>query len=868
MLKNKIASAIALFLMLSIVVTLVAVPLASAHTPPWTISTYAYIEAQPNPIGVGQTVYITFWIDKVPPTAAGTIYGGRWHNMKLTVTTPSGQTENLGTFNSDATGGAWSQYVPDEIGVYTFKFDFPEQIAQEENPYPYFNANVNAGRAFNNDTFSASSASTTVTVQDAQIEPVYPANPLPTQYWTRPIHSMNREWYVLGGDWLGFGGGQFGSTGLYDASNGGRTGGNFNPYTEAPESAHVLWTKPIAFGGQIGGEFGAEETGLYATGTAYENKFGAVIISGILYYTQYPGAANNLGPLTAVDLRTGETLWTVDAANPLRVGMVYNFDNGNQYGGHAYVFTGPAGYGLGFILGATPNVYSMYDAMTGKWVLDIANVTAGMLVRGENGELLSYRAAGSRLSLWNVSKCIEVASAALNTYASYSAPETWRPPQGATIDWNNGYEWNVPIANSSSGNPLNLGIQKVVDDIVLVAQEAPTLAGYSQSGWRVDAAYSAVDGHLLWGPINRTLTPFTNKPLGPAREGVYTEYTCQTMTWIGYSLTTGQQLWGPTQPYNNSYGYFDNNAHGVIGYGNLYAWGMSGEVYCYDVQTGAKKWGWTAGEAGVDTPYGIWPLGTWSMQHLLADNKIYVRAGHDYTPPVFKGAKLYCIDATTGEEIWSSLSFNIISSPAASDGVMVWYNGYDNQVYAYGKGPSATTVTAPGVGVSTARPVTITGTVMDISAGVEQNAVASNFPNGLPCVSDESQSKWMEFVFQQQPCPADVTGVTVSLSVLDSNGNYRSIGTATTNAAGTYGFTWTPDIPGDYMVVANFAGSDSYYPSSAQTYFYASEAPEATPEPTQAPTSMAETYITGFGIATIAAIAVVGVVLALLLRKR
>jgi hypothetical protein len=854
--------------MLTIAVTLVAVPLANAHTPPWTIETYAYIEAQPNPIGVGQTAYLTFWIDKVPPTAAGLLYGGRWHNMKLTVTTPNGDTENLGTFNSDATGGAWTQYVPDEVGVYTFKFEFPDQVAQEENPYPYFNANVNAGRAFNNDTFKASSASTTLTVQVAQIEPVYPANPLPTEYWTRPINSMNREWYVLGGDWLGLGGGQFGNTGLYDASNGGRTGGNFNPYTTAPNSAHVLWTKPIAFGGQIGGEFGSEETGLYATGTAYENKFGGVIISGILYYTQFPGAANNMGPLTAVDLRTGETLWTVNASNALRCGMVYNFNDGNQYGGHAYLFTAPSSYGLGFIVGATPNVFSMYEAMTGKWILDIANVTAGMLVRGENGELLSYRAAGGRLSLWNVSKCIRVASEAIHTYASYSAPEIWRPPQGATIDWNNGYEWNVPIANNISGNAINLGLQKVVGDVALVTQEAPTLAGYSQSGWRVDAAYSAADGHLLWGPINRTLTPFTNKPLGPASEGVYTEYTCQTMTWIGYSLKTGGKLWGPTKPYNNSWGYFDNNAHGVIGYGNLYAWGMSGEVHCYDVQTGEEKWSWNTGEAGVDTPYGIWPLGTWSMQHLLADGKIYVRAGHDYTPPVFKGAKLYCINATTGEEIWSSLSFNIISSPAAADGIMVWFNGYDNQIYGYGKGPSATTVSAPEISQPLGTAIQVKGTVTDISPGTEEYAQTARFPNGVPAIADESQSAWMEYLYQQQPLPTNAKGVDVIVEVFDPNSNYYEVGRTTSDASGFFKLKFTPHVPGEYTIVVRFPGSESYYSSYAETSINVEEAPAATPEPTQAPASLADQYLLPSVGGIIAAIAIVGAIIVLMLRRK
>ena len=57
-----------------------------------------------------------------------------------------------------------------------------------------------------------------------------------------------------------------------------------------------------------------------------------------------------------------------------------------------------------------------------------------------------------------------------------------------------------------------------------------------------------------------------------------------------------------------------------------------------------------------------------------------------------------------------------------------------------------------------------------------------NFPNGLPCVSDASMTQFMEAVYEQQPMPTNTTGVPVTLYVLDSNNNYRSIGTTTTNA--------------------------------------------------------------------------------------
>ena len=197
-------------------------------------------------------------------------------------------------------------------------------------------------------------------------------------------------------------------------------------------------------------------------------------------------------------------------------------------------------------------------------------------------------------------------------------------------------------------------------------------------------------------------------------------------------------------------------------------------------------------------------------------------------------------------------------------------SSYDNQLYGIGQGPSQTAVNAPNTGVTTGTPVTITGSVMDISAGSQQNAVAMNFPNGLPCVSDASMSQFMEAVYEQQPMPTNLTGVPVVLSVVDSNGNNRVIGTTTTDASGTYGYAWTPNISGNYTITATFPGSNSYYGSCAETYVYAN-APSATSGPTATPvTGLASTSTVELGIAALAIIIVIiGVVLAMLvLRKR
>ena len=68
--------------------------------------------------------------------------------------------------------------------------------------------------------------------------------------------------------------------------------------------------------------------------------------------------------------------------------------------------------------------------------------------------------------------------------------------------------------------------------------------------------------------------------------------------------------------------------------------------------------------------------------------------------------------------------------------------------------------------------------------------------------------------------------------------------------------------------MASFAGSGSYYGSSAETAVYVGEAhATATPQPTQAP-SMADQYLLPGIIGIIVAIIVVGAVIILVLKKR
>ena len=126
-----------------------------------------------------------------------------------------------------------------------------------------------------------------------------------------------------------------------------------------------------------------------------------------------------------------------------------------------------------------------------------------------------------------------------------------------------------------------------------------------------------------------------------------------------------------------------------------------------------------------------------------------------------------------------------------------------------------------------------------------------------------------KYVYAQFPKPNNATGVNVLLSVLDSNGNTYDIGMATTDLSGTFGYTWQPEISGQYTIYAQFPGSAAYYPSTAQTYINVEE--PTVPTPTVAPLkeqSVTDTYFVPAVAAIIIAIALVGAVNLLAVRKR
>ena len=798
---NSVKAATTLFLMLLLTISgmLVGLQTAGAQTSSEVTNQttlYAYLNVAPNNVGVGQVLYLSFWLDKVPPTA-DVQYGDRWENLKIEITKPDGSKQELGPFTTDNIGGAYTVYNPDQIGKYQFQFKFPGQTIEGKNPRPIRGTNnaFTVGRHYE----AAVSAVVGITVNKEPLS-ARQATPYPTdEYWTRPISGLNAEWRYKVGDWLGVDPG----------------GNSFEPYVTGPQSAHVMWTEPIAPSGVVGGNFNDWN---YYTGLAYETKFAnPVIMNGRAYYRLPFGTSGSGGGQRCVDLRTGELLWQIGNLS-ISIGQNYDYQSPNEFGIKSYLWS-------------TGSTYNAYDPWTGLWLFSLANASTGTMTNGPAGEQLVYILNGARnwLAMWNSSKCV---MSYMNEYIGNDWE--WRP-QGRTMDWRRGVEWNVTVPTFNA--PSQQSIHRIDGDVII----ATTRASWAPRDSAQVIAYSSKTGSMLWS-ANRTGPPgaiiswntYQGMPVG---EGVLVEFYPETSTFYGYDTKTGVKLWGPTEPLPGAFSMYTWQAR--IAYGKLFVPDFGGYVHAFDVHTGKKLWLYYLGDAGYDTPYGHYTIET---PLIIADGKVFTSAGHAYSPPIFKGATLMALNESTGDLIWDISFYGDRMGIGIADGYLIMYNIYDGQVYCFGKGPSSITVDAPMTGVQLGSSVVIRGSVSDESAGAKQLVAEGKFKS-VAAISDENQREWMEYLYMLQPRPTNITGVEVELTAIDSNGNFQNLGTVTSDALGNYAIDWTPPVPGLYTVTATFKGSDSYGRSEEGTAFVvsqaASPAPIVTPTPTQtaAPTS-------------------------------
>ncbi len=848
--KNNLRIAIILLLMTILAVSIVPLPSGEAQ-PSLTKKTYAYIGATPNPVGVGEQTLLHCGITD----STGIVYDG-WEGLTITVTKPDDTTETLGPFRTDATGGTGAEFVPEMEGTYKLQTHFPEQEYTWYVP-PIFDPSL-AGQTVLYQASDSDIIELSVTSDKQQF---WPKIPLPTEYWTRPIDAQLREWASISANWLAI---PPNRNALYN--------------DDAPETAHILWTKPLTTGGLAGGEFGDHS---FESGDAYEGKFGdwdgvdygggsSVIINGILYYNRYTYRSilpyffvENMWEqqgIVAVDLRTGEELWFRNNTR-LTFGQTFYWDSYNYHGVFPYLWE--IEETMNFATFQTQYNWKAYDPFTGEFAFGITNVPgSGGLnapnsrLYGENGDIYIYNInlAQGWIALWNLTNVV----AKEGSWGSAANTQTY-------FDGSNGYMWNKTIPTDLPGSVNAV----FLEDIAI----GSTAEGFTHIGsdpisiWAIDLR-PGNEGNILynkdWSRPDADLT--VEFMAASSEDRVFTLWAKEKRVHYGFDLDTGSKIWGPTpeQYYLDIFGM-----HNAVADGKFISLGMSGNTYCYNINTGDLLWTYSYRDPLNEV---LW-ANDWSLQPLfIADGKLYLgQSEHSPVNPLPRGAPFVCLDMETGGEVFSIVgafrSTDWGGQAIIADSIIATMDTYDQRIYAIGKGPSVTTAIIQHDVVTLGDSVLVKGMVTDTSAGTKSDALVARFPDGVPAVSDANMSEWMTYVYKQFPQPSDVMGVDVTVSVLDPNGNYYEVGTATTTD-GFYKLSFTPPVPGEYLVYASFAGSEAYWPSKTITALNVENVPEPTAAPTPTPAPMTDTYVLGMGAAAVIAIVVIGLLILLMLRKR
>ncbi len=811
-------------------------PVPAGVTPAGTANTKAYMSFRPNPVGIGQPILVNIWVAPAPGA-------GRYHpNFKVTITKPDGTTDTVTKDSYVADGTAWFEYTPDQVGQWKLKFDFAGTY------FPAGNYSLVAGAYMASNPYTTYSSSVyykpdsteeqPLTVQQEMV-PSWPLAPLPTDYWTRPVHPQNREWWSILGDfpWRGPGGGPVWDARYPDTNPYYTTypETEFIPWAQAPNTAHIAWKRQFALAGLMGGGEGTWSL----LGEEAQDYFPQVILQGraFQYFTKIsPTSPNSQTWWMSYDIHTGNLFWE----RPLYPGETA--PNVIEYGSEAPAVPGedpkPADPNL---LSISNGYLRKYNPYTGAMVcnVSIAPMTGSGGTYYMNGYVLGVQNLGTsvptaqryRLINWttyDVSANFTTRIMSNTSYASSALP--------SRIDWQVGLGATVTSVNEGG------------------AYVALTVRGYN-----------LLTGVQLWE--NRIDEPQYSGANHLADHGKIAVFTAKGH-WYAYDLQTGRQAWiSETLDYPwDECGFGDYNI--ISAYGKLYRTAYSG-VYAVDWDTGKIAWKYEQpADFAYDDPYtnaNGTTVYSFRSGQLIADGKLYVyNLEHSPDQPIKRGWKLHCINITTGEGIWNITGFCGRSrrlSGAISDGYLSFLNGYDGYQYIFGKGKSTTTVAAPDVVLQKGSGVVIKGTVMDMSPAQ---------PN-TPCVSKESMSTQMQYLHVQMPIngiKGDVTlvGVPVALTAIGSDGTYVDLGTVTTDGYyGTFSKTWTPEKEGDYKIVASFAGDDSYGSSGASTSLSVGPAAAEITIPEQISPPDYTMTIVGMGLVLLAAIAVVGI---LVLRKK
>jgi hypothetical protein len=753
----------------------------------------------PNPVGVNQIFIINIWV--TPPPSAERFM----KDYKVVITKPDGTSNEVLIDSYVADGTAWFPYLADQVGDWTIQFFFQGQY----NPAGFYSdgiwdasVEIPGSMWYDSDYYSPTNTpEQTLTVTD-EFYYSWPLYQLPTDYWDRPISMEHREWAEVAGNY------PWDMQETFSEYSG--DADYYGPYVKAPNTSHVAWKVQRDVAGIIGGE-ALVYGDLGSVGTP------DVIYMGRAYDTYtVPG----VGSVAACyDIRTGEIYYEIPTSEggvtPQWIAYVKPADTAVPGAGAARPITATL---IG--VDSTSNPTTLYHVNPYTGTANEYDLTD----EGGPGRILAYR-GGYFLSVRDSSDAV---------VDPYMMSHFWN----RTSIQDNGYptylyNWSVlsTARNFEDRVASNISYRLCPSFRGSAYPEASKWNWYGRLGTAdLDTGITVVTrrffDNAVWGGmcVGVSLTSgqvlweryFENAPYSPrttvADEGVAVICFNQGEV-VGLDMYTGDILWtfsGNSYPFGGFWGYDEAAAYGMA-----YFWSYDG-VQAYDIQSGDLAWHYDDPAVKFETTYtgrGGQEAYSFNGNGIVADGKVFTRnSEHTATAPYTRGWSLHCIDAYTGEGIWK------IGAPmnpgAAADGYLTAGNSYDGFMYVFGKGKSETTVMAPLSNVAKGSPMTITGTVLDLSPAQP----------GTPCVSADSMDTQMDYLHIQRPIDGlfnneTITGVPVAVCAMGQDGSYYDLGVAVTDGYyGTFGLSWTPEAEGTFEIIASFVGDDSYGSSAASTF--------------------------------------------------
>jgi hypothetical protein len=774
-------------------------PPPAGVTPKVTIKIKAYLSFRPNPVGVYQMILINMW------TTPG-INPHRFHQgYKVTITDPDGNEDvidGIHSYCADAT--AWFEYQVDQVGTWKLKFEFPGEYypaGQYCNGYIVTNSSGNYLESAY--YLPASTAEQELVVQEEQVLS-WPPSELPTDYWTRPAHVENREWWPILGNYPAdgiVGGGPDWPADTNPYVSGGERNYwtyGFTPYVQAPNTAHIVWKRLGAVAGLMGGTMGQ-----YGVSTSPGNP--SVIYAGRCYQTYTKPGVGSVA--ACYDLRTGEIYYEIPTAEGGATPNVISYARSSTS-----VIPGSTesqSYSVSLLSIGTR--LKKIDPYSGAVTMDVEGISGRPNTFYNDPYVLSLQSLGRGA---NTKYCLVNWTTAGNT-ANFAD----------RIVSNVSLSWTVPIwpdGLTMGGTAYAFDYEAGVAVWMMGIQ--PLGAGALYGTW-IRAA-DMKTGAELW---NKTVEETRYNSHCIVVDHGKVAILMQNGYWMAWNSRTGELEWKSEMmeyPWGEpAFGAYSTQS----AYGLFYRQSYAG-VYAFNWTNGKIVWQYKAPSEPYETPYAGYT--SFNTNGIIADGKMYVEnSEHSATWPITRGWKIHCINATTGEGIWNITG--AMDPGAIADGYLAAANSYDGYMYVFGKGQSSTTVTASPKTIAKGSTVLIEGTVLDQSPSQP----------GTPCVSKESMTTQMEYLHMQLPIDGIwhnkmITGVPVTLTAISSDGNYIDIGTTTTNGYyGTFALAWTPPDEGTYEIIASFESDESYGSSAAATAIAVGPAPSPAgpiePEPTE-----------------------------------